>query len=86
MKPSILALLACFVFGACAQTTFYRNGQRVAHFQGDMRGMTFRSSSDGTIEWIATAVSHSTATRAGGSVVGTAGTAVAASGILGLVK
>lgn len=89
-RKTLFALLSCLVFVGCAQTTFYRNGQRVAHFQGDMRGMTFRASPDGTIEWTAVDVNHSAATLAQGKAasdkISAAGAAIGAAGIMALFK
>lgn len=71
----LLALLLC----GCAETDFYRNGQLIARFQGDMTGVTFHYGADGSIDWTCTAVSHSAATQAWGTatsgVVGAAGVA-----------
>lgn len=73
----------------CASTTFRdpRTGVEVAKFQGDMWDMHYK---DGYREWSASRVSHSAATRAGGSVLGTglSGATAVATAILtkGLVK
>jgi len=84
-----LALLA-LLFTGCASTTFYRDGQRIARLQGDMRGMTLRISADGSIEWIAADVSHSAATLAQGKAasdkIGAVGAAIGAAGIMALFK
>lgn len=50
---------------ACAHTDFYRDGKRVARFQGDMTGMTFRLYSDGSIAWAGN-INHSAPTLAQG--------------------
>jgi len=85
MNRLLLVLIAVCCTG-CATSTLYSRGVKVAVLQGDLTGSTFHYAADGSIDWTVARVSHSTATRAGGSVVGTAGSAVAASGILTLLK
>lgn len=72
-------LLLCFLCAGCASTTFYdrTTGKPIARFQGDMTGSHYE---DGPTKWGVDKVSHSAATRAGGSVIGTASTGI--SGII----
>ncbi len=71
MKPyriAYLLALACIAISAmsCAQTTFYRDGKPVARFSGDMKNVAFQANADGSFEWTADNVDHSTPTRAYG--------------------
>jgi hypothetical protein len=79
-----LALLA-LLFTGCAHTDLYSKGVRVAHMEGDMTGMTFRYHADGSIDLMATRVSHSTATRAGTDAITKTGTAILTSGLVGVI-
>lgn len=81
----LILAISCLLMSACTSSTFYSKGVKVAHIQADLDAVTFKSHSDGSIEFSAARMNHSLPTRAGGSVVGTAGAAVAASGILGVV-
>lgn len=78
---AILALLLWLT--ACASTTLYRDGQKIASFQGDMVGLDYR---DGDTRLRVDAVDHSSATKAyGESSVGriqAAGAAVAGATLL----
>ncbi len=72
MKYLLAALLA-FALTACASTTVYRNGKRVLNTQANASLLVFhQGDTDLRIEGL----NHSTPTRAGGSVIGTAGTAL----------
>lgn len=73
MKAIIPALL---FLTSCASTKFYHNGQLVLDTQANITGLVV--SRDGTLT--ATRIDHSTATRAAGSVIGTA-----AAGVLPIV-
>lgn len=86
---AVIALLVLLLTG-CAGSTFYDRGERVAHFEGDMKGMKFRRHTDGTLEWSATEVSHSAATLAQGKAasdkISSTGAAVAVSGLTAILK
>lgn len=69
MKPLVLLLL---ILTSCAKTDFFYQGQRVAHFEGDMERSHFSmtvNSGQCRIEWDADKVDHSSATRANGAAV-----------------
>lgn len=87
MKTLSTLILAVLVT-SCAHTDFYRNGQRVAHFEGDMTKMQFLMSPAGDIQW-AGDINHSSATtaqKAGAQgIVTAAGAAVAISGLTALL-
>lgn len=87
MKPTILAL--ALALASCAQTVLYENGQPVARFQGDMHGVSYHRTPDGSIDWQVSDVDHSAATTAQGrAAAGKAaaiGAAVAASGLTSLL-
>ncbi len=74
MKLLALLLLASALTGCSTRLYDPRTGRLLAVFQGDMTDSEY---SCGDTRWKVRRVSHSTATRAGGSVVGTTGTAVA---------
>jgi hypothetical protein len=78
----ILALLVLALSG-CASTTIYENGKPVLRTQADVQNLTFVTS-NGT-KFHADSLNHSLPTRAGGSVVGTTGAAIAASGLTTLI-
>lgn len=86
----LLLIAACLALNACAHTTFYHNGKRIARFEGDMRDMTFRARADGSFEWTAVDVSHSAATLAQGKAasekISAAGTAIGAAGVMALFR
>lgn len=65
----------CFLlFASCAETQVYRNGQLALRTQANASLLTFhQGDTDLRIE----GMNHSTPTRAGGSVVGTAATGLA---------
>jgi hypothetical protein len=73
----VLVLLLAVLLGACAHTDFYRNGQRIARFEGDMGPMTFTLRADGSITWSGY-VSHSAATAAQGKAASDKITAIGA--------
>lgn len=77
-----LAIFSLILTG-CAQTTFYRDGHKIAAFQGDMANMEYV---DGDIRWHAATVDHSAATRASAERIQHAGTAAAASGLTLFLK
>lgn len=68
-----LALLAVAFLSGCASTNVYRGGRKILSTQADAAQLEFR---DGNTSLKVVGLNHSTPTRAGGSVVGTAGTAV----------
>ncbi len=82
-SPSVLAtivwiasaLLLAFVFAGCASTSVYRGGQKIFTTQADAGQLEFH---DGGTSLTVQGLNHSTPTRAGGSVIGTAGSAVTA--------
>lgn len=84
-----LALIA-LLLPSCAQTVLYRDGQKIAAFQGDMAGISYAMSSDGSVRWSAATVDHSTPTKAQGEAaagkIQSTGAAIAASGITLLLK
>jgi hypothetical protein len=95
--PWLRILIALFVglviaiaMTGCAQTTLYRDGRKIAVFQGDMTAVRFRLTAAGDLTWQAARVDHSTATKAQGEAaagkIGAAGAALAASGITYLLK
>lgn len=91
MKYLHLSILLILSFATgCAQTRFYRNGEKVAVFQGDMRDTDLTIAADGTLRWRAATVNHSAATLAQGEAakgkIQAAGIAVAASGLTALFK
>lgn len=80
-----VGLVIAIVMTSCAQTTLYRDGRKIAVFQGDMTAVSFRLTAAGDLTWQAARVDHSTATEAQGQAatakIGAAGAALAASGI-----
>lgn len=95
MKESLvtafIAILTLWLLVGCAGSNFYNDrGEKIASFEGDMKNMKFRRLKDGTLEWSADEVSHSTATLAQGKAasdkLSSAGAAVAVSGITTLLK
>lgn len=86
MKSTILiaALLS-----SCAHSDLYEDGKKVAHFEGDMSGIVYKRYADGRIEMTGT-INHSAATLAQGqaaaSKLGAVGVAVAASGLVSVLK
>jgi hypothetical protein len=85
----ILATLAVG-FTGCAQTALYKDGQRIATFQGDMTGTEYAMAADGSVKWKSATVNHSAATLAQGEAakgkITAAGAAVATSGLTLLLK
>lgn len=76
---------------SCASTTLYgRDGKPVACMQGDMAGVAFKATADGSMELTATSINHSKSTQAGGAAVSkgilAGGTAVATSGIVSVFR
>jgi len=77
-----LLVILCGFAASCAQTTFFRNGQKIAMFQGDMKDTDFYYSAAGDVIWKSSTVDHSSATIAQGkaaegkiNAIATAGTA-----------
>lgn len=89
LKGVTLAV-AVIVITGCARTTLYRNGEKIAVFQGDMRNTSYVMSAGGDVRWTADSVDHSKATLAQGTAAAgklqSAGAAIAASGITMLLK
>ncbi len=87
MKTLPLILLLLPLLPSCAQTVLYRDGQKIAAFQGDMKNVVYV---DGNTRWSADSVDHSTATKAQGEAaagkISAIGIAAATSGIMTLVK
>jgi hypothetical protein len=84
-------LIACSLgVASCAHTTLYRDGRKVAVFQGDMQESEFVIAADGAIYWKARNVEYSTATLAQGKAAAdkfaAAGLALAASEVLAIFK
>ncbi len=69
-----LLFLLPLVFVGCAQTTVFRNGQPILRTQANASLVVF---SQGDTALRIEGMNHSTPTRAGGSVIGTTGTAAA---------
>lgn len=61
--PNLLLIAPILGVASCATSTLYRDGQPIARFQGDMRGVDYQ---DGNTRLRVDAVDHSSATRAGG--------------------
>lgn len=80
--PMMLCLL--LLLPSCASTTLYdaMTGHRLAHFEGDMTGVTYSRAADGSVQLTGT-INHSAATLAQGKA--TAGTTLAASGLVTLL-
>ena len=57
--PLLLLLSSC-------TTTFYRDGKKIASFQGNMKDTSFSYSAKGDLTWTAKDVNHSAPTLAGG--------------------
>lgn len=75
----------------CAQSRLYdRQGNRLASFQGDMTNVKYRSLADGSTEWSADTVDHSSATKAQGEAaagkLSAGGAAIAVSGLTALFR
>lgn len=79
-----LILLLVFMFTSCAQTTFYKDGQRIACFQGNMTDMEYIQTKD-LVMWRSAKVDHAAATKAQGTAtsktVASLGSAVAAGAV-----
>lgn len=67
-------LFLCFLFVGCAQTQVREAGKVVFTTQMNCASMSYRSAAGSTLT--VTGMNHSTPTRAGGSVIGTTGTAL----------
>lgn len=82
-------LILGLLLQSCAHTDFYHDGKKIAHFEGDMKGMRLKISEKGAIDWSGD-VDHSNATLAQGKAasdkIQATGLAVAASGIVSLLK
>ncbi len=81
---------AMLLLGSCAHTDLYdSNGKRIARFEGDMTGVSYHRSADGSVD-LSGNISHSAATLAQGQAasgkLAATGTALAASGILTLLR
>ena len=63
MKAVLLAIT--LILTSCT-TTFYKNGEKIASFAGDMTNSRVEISDTGAVRWSADKVSHSTATSAAG--------------------
>ena len=88
---AILLLLVIVVsFTGCASTVLYRDGKRIARFDGDMTGVRYVHRADGSCELTGETIDHSSATLAQGQAasqkIAAAGVAVAASGLTYLMK
>lgn len=79
------------IFCSCAHTTLWDNGQKIARFEGDMKGNEFTYiSKTAEITWRAVDVDHSSATLAQGKAasdkIQAVGAAAAAAGITTFLK
>lgn len=77
------ALALAFAMSSCASTTVYQGGQKILTTQANAASLAFKQG-DTSLE--VTGLDHSTPTRAGGSVIGTTGTAVAGAAAAFLTK
>lgn len=86
---TITAIISLF-FSSCASTTLYKDGKKIANFQGDMTGVEYHMSQNGDVTWKSTTTNHSTATLAQGaaatSKIQAGGAAIGAAGITALIK
>ena len=62
-----IPFVAAFSLACCAHTSFYRDGQCVARFEGDMTNVKASMAKDGSFVWEALSVNHSAATLAQGT-------------------
>ena len=76
-------LILAALLSSCAHSDLYQDGKKVAHFEGDMTGLTYRRFADGKIEMNGT-IRHSDATIASGKAG--AGAILSASGLVTLIK
>lgn len=61
-----IILFFSIIFCSCAaKTEFYRDGKKIAAFQGDMKNSSLTITDD-TLRWSASSVDHSPATKAHG--------------------
>lgn len=67
-------LLIAFLFTGCASTSIYENGRKVFTTQANANELSYVSAQGSTLK--VSGLNHSTPTRAGGSAIGTAGTAI----------
>lgn len=95
--PGLVAILVLafiivmLVFSTgCASTVLYRDGKRIARFDGDMTGVRYVHNKDGSCELTGETIDHSSATLAQGQAasqkIAAAGAAVAVSGLTYLIK
>lgn len=87
----IIVALLILTFCGCAHTTFYDHGQKIARFEGDMKGNEFKyRSATATIAWRSSDVDHSAATLAQGKAasdkIQSIGAAAAAAGAATFIK
>ena len=86
----LFILFATILMTSCATTRLYKDGKKIADFQGDMTGVEYMMTSDGDVYWKTTTTNHSTATLAQGeaakSKIQAGGAALAASGLTLLLK
>lgn len=80
-----LGLIIAVALSGCASTVLYRDGKRIARFDGDMTGVRYIQHADGSCELTGETIDHSSATLAQGQAasnkIAAAGVAVAASGL-----
>lgn len=79
-------LIAAALLPSCAQTVLYRDGEKIAAFQGDMAGVEYAMAADGSVRWKAAKVNHSAATLAQGQASAGRIQAAGAAGIAILFK
>ena len=77
------AILIAALLSSCAHSDLYEGGKKVAHFEGDMTGLTYRRYADGKVEMSGT-INHSNPTIAGGKAGASA--ILSASGLVTLIK
>ncbi len=86
----VVGLIIAVALSGCASTVLYRDGKRIARFDGDMTGVRYAHRADGSCELTGETIDHSSATLAQGQAasnkIAAAGVAVAASGLTYLLK
>lgn len=80
-----VGLIIAIALTGCASTVLYRDGKRIARFDGDMTGTTYTHHADGSCQLVSETIDHSSATLAQGKAaegkITALSTAVAASGL-----
>ncbi len=82
---ALLAATISLLMPGCAHTSLYKDGKRIAVFQGNMSGMTFTSHADGSCS-LSGDIDHATATKASVGRIEALGGVLTAAGITTLVR